>query len=520
VTTPIGSSVPVDGPSPWHLMVGGSRPDPYTYQALDQYYAGEQALSFLPPDIQRATMGRLRPLIINWPRLVIDSIEERLDVEGFRFGTDMPADKRCWDIWQQNNLDEASQQCHVEALLHARAYALVWADELDNGQPRISIESSAQMSVVYFPGSTKIAHATKNWVEGDTSFLTIYRPDIIERYMAETSSLASDMSYTSSAWELREEPISHDLGEVPVVPFVNRPRLSRPFGESELADVIPLADAVNKLATDMMVTSEFHATKRRWATGLEIPQNSGSNERFAEDVRQKWDQATTGKTWLAGQGVQFGEFTEASLSNFVNGIELLTGSIAALAGLPPHYLGLTNAGNPASADAIRSSEAALVKRAQRKQRVFGGSWERVMRLALRVQDPTLPAGAASMETIWGNPETPTVAQKVDAATKLDGIGMPFRQNLEDLNYTPTQIERILTMRADDALTDVAKQLAAADQIVKQYGVSRSAALSAVGLNEAALYESKVEAHEVAPPPPVRKTVERDPAGNITAIVGG
>jgi hypothetical protein len=87
-----------------------------------------------------------------------------------------------------------------------------------------------------------------------------------------------------------------------------------------------------------------------------------------------------------------------------------------------------------------------VKRAQRKQRVFGGSWERVMRLALRVQDPTLPDGAVSMETIWGNPETPTVAQKVDAAVKLDQMGMPFRQNLEDLGYTPTQIERIQSMR--------------------------------------------------------------------------
>jgi hypothetical protein len=95
----------------------------------------------------------------------------------------------------------------------------------------------------------------------------------------------------ASAWELREEPITHDLGEVPVVPFVNRPRLSRPFGESELADVIPLADAVNKLATDMMVTSEFSASKRRWATGLEIPQGgpgrSGSRLRSSSGTRRR-----------------------------------------------------------------------------------------------------------------------------------------------------------------------------------------------------------------------------------------
>jgi hypothetical protein len=463
------------------------------------YYAGRQPLSFLPPEVQQQTMGRLRPLIINWPRLVIDSIEERLDVEGFRFGRDLPADGRCWDIWQFNNLDEASQQCHVEALLHARAYALVWADEITEGMPRISIESSAQMSVVYYPGTDVIAHAAKRWVEGDLSYLTVYRPDVIERYMAETASVL-DLTHTASAWELRGAPISHDLGEVPVVPFVNRPRLSQPFGESELADVIPIADAVNKLATDMLVTSEFSASKRRWATGLQIPPSAAGQERLEAEIRQKWDEATKGKTWVAGPGVTFGEFQEAALTNFVSAIELLTGHIAALSGLPPHYLGLSSDGNPASADAIRSSEAALVKRAQRKQRVFGGSWERVMRLALRVQDPVLPAGAEAMETIWGNPETPTVAQKVDAAVKLDQMGMPFRQNLEDLGYTPTQIERIQAMKTQDAMVDVAAQFKAADDIVTKYGVSRSAALAAVGLQSAADAEAKVEAHEVAPSP--------------------
>jgi hypothetical protein len=233
---------------------------------------------------------------------------------------------------------------------------------------------------------------------------------------------------------------------------------------------------------------------------LQIPPSAAGQERLEAEIRQKWDEATKGKTWVAGPGVTFGEFQEAALTNFVSAIELLTGHIAALSGLPPHYLGLSSDGNPASADAIRSSEAALVKRAQRKQRVFGGSWERVMRLALRVQDPQLPPGAEAMETIWGNPETPTVAQKVDAAVKLDGMGMPFRQNLEDLGYTPTQIERIQAMKTQDALVDVAAQFKAADEIVRKYGVSRSAALAAVGLQSAADVEAKVEAHEVAPSP--------------------
>jgi hypothetical protein len=187
------------------------------------------------------------------------------------------------------------------------------------------------------------------------------------------------------------------------VPFVNRPRLSRPFGESELADVIPLADAVNKLATDMMVTSEFHASKRRWATGIEIPRGPESRSGSRRGPQGVLGRGDEGQDVARRPGCAFGQFTEASLTNFVSAIELLTSHIAALSGLPPHYLGLSSDGNPASADAIRSSEAALVKRAQRKQRVFGGSWERVMRLALRVRTRTLPEGAQAMETIWGEP---------------------------------------------------------------------------------------------------------------------
>jgi hypothetical protein len=262
------TQAPVDGPYVWHSVVGNSLPDLYSYQNLDAYYSGRQPLSFMHPDIARATMGRLRPLIVNWPRLVVDSLEERLDVEGFRLGSDAPAAPDLWDIWQGNDLDEWSQQCHIEALLHGRAYALVWADEIDAAFPRITVESSAHMSVLYAPGSTTITQAVKRWVEDGMAYATVYLPDMIYRYVADATAVGGDLALTHDAWELRDAPISHDLGQVPVVPFVNRPTLSRPYGESELADVIPLADAVNKLATDMMVTSEYHAVKRRWATGL------------------------------------------------------------------------------------------------------------------------------------------------------------------------------------------------------------------------------------------------------------
>jgi hypothetical protein len=470
-------------------------------QNLNRYYTGSQAISFLAPEVARAVRGRLRNLVVNWPRLVVNSLEERLDVDGFRIGPSQPANDDLWRIWQANDLDESSQMAHTDALIHGRSFAIVWADPADPVSqsepsiPRISIESAEQMTVEFKPGTTEVTAAAKHWAEDDMAYANLYLDDVVYRYEAPMSSpVAGPMD-----WTLRENPIPHDLGVVPVVPFLNRPRLTHPYGESELTDVIPLVDAINKLATDMMVSAEYHAMPRRWATGIDMGDGEGSEERARETLMQKWTKAQAGSVWASDSSdVRFGQFTEAALDNFVKGIEMLAAQLAAIAGLPPHYVGLMSQANPASADAIRSAEASLVQRVMRKQRVFGGGWERVMRLALLVRDKTVPADALAMETIWRDPETRSPAQLADAALKLDSMGVPLRQTLEDLGRTPTEVARTLRIRQEDAVAEALVLMKAADDLVEKTGFSRAAALSAVGLPEAAKVEAIVEARAPGP----------------------
>jgi hypothetical protein len=121
--------------------------------------------------------------------------------------------------------------------------------------------------------------------------------------------------------------------------------------------------------------------------------------------------------------------------------------------LPPHFNPFTGE-NPSSADAIRSSETQLVKRVERKQTFLGGAWEEVMRLVLRFQTGVFEDRARSLETMWRDPSTPTVAQKADAvmklATPINGgrAILPIEQAREDLGYTPEQRRRMADM--DDA----------------------------------------------------------------------
>lgn len=424
---------------------------------FDRYFSGTQPLAFLSPEV-KASAPNLFNLAINWPRLVVNSIEERLDVSGFRIAGQGTPDSSLWDVWQQNRMDEDSQLAHQDALVYGRSYALVWAD--GNGDPLISVESPRQVYVEHDPATRARTVGIKRWVAQSRGYATLYYPDRIARYVTRSNVVQTDPTQQpqpdfyvpATDWQLRDS-ITNALGVVPVVPLVNRRRILGSDGESELADVVPLADAINKLATDLMVSSEYHSMPRRWVTGLEIVEDEAGNP------MQPFD-SVAGRTWQAeAPETRFGQFPEADLSGFIGAINMLTHAIASIAGLPPHYIALTATDNPASADAIRSAEASLVARARRKMRAFGGSWEEVMSLAMQVRDGTSTPDLSRLETIWNDPETRTVAQQADAALKLVTAGIiPAQQAQEDLGYSPEAQERMRTMRRQDALDNLASAL--------------------------------------------------------------
>ncbi|HEX5995683.1 MAG TPA: phage portal protein [Jiangellales bacterium] len=419
-------------------------------EALDRYYEGTQALTYMHPEIFREVADRIRPVIIAWPQLVVDTVEERLDVEGFRLPDEDSADDDLWRVWQSNDLDETSQLGHVDALVMRRSYAAVGTNEADRDTPLVTMESPLEVFADIDPRTRKVRAALRRVVEEDSiarvneRFATLYLPQRTVWFR-----------WGGGKW-VEEQRDEHLLGEVPVVPLVNRARLRSTrrntatnvvrvqYGVSELAPIIPLSDAANKLATDMMLAAEFVAIPLRGFWGLEpgdLEDEQGNKLTALQAIMGRL--LTLSNT----EGKEF-QFPAASLSNFHDSINQLAKLVASVAGLPPHYLGYST-DNPASADAIRSAEARLVKRAERKQRAFGGSWEQVMRLVRRFQSGEFDPRLLRLETIWRDASTPTVAQVADAVVKkhVEGI-ITTRQAREDLGYTQAQIAR---MEADEEL---------------------------------------------------------------------
>lgn len=416
--------------------------------ALDAYYEGRQPLTYMHPDILREVQDRIKPVVIAWPQLIVDTVEERLDIEGFRLPGEEQADDDLWRVWQDNDLDEQSQLGHVDALVMRRSYAAVGTQDGDRDTPLVTVESPLEVFADIDPRDRRTRAALRRVQETNS----VAR--VSERYA--TLYLPNSTHWYDWAGGWREiDRDEHNLGEVPLVPIVNRARLRHArrtgvgslrtqYGHSELTPIVPLSDAANKLATDMMVAAEFVAIPLRGFFGV-------SPGDFEDQHGNKLTalQAIMGRmmTLANKEGSQF-EFAASKLDNFHNSINELARMVAAIAGLPPHYLGFST-DNPASADAIRSAEARLVKRAERKQRAFGGSWEQVMRLVRRFQTGEWDPRLRRLEVQWRDASTPTVAQKADATVKLFNLPKPIvtrRQAREDLGYTDVQIRR---MEEDD-----------------------------------------------------------------------
>jgi hypothetical protein len=403
---------------------------------LDKYLEGEQPLKYMAKAMEDEIGDRVHQLIINILRYGAEAYENRLDVKGFRYRGQSSSDEELWRIWQANDLDEQSQQAHLDSIALERTYAIVGSGDEDDADPIVTVESPFQVFAERDPRTRRVSAAIKRWEEGEGNEklqrATLYLPDSTESF-----------AFFKNAWWSTGPADVHEMGRVPVVPLVNNPRILRPDGRSEFSDIIEIADALNKMATDMMISGEYHAMPRRWATAL-------TADDFVDKDGQPigvWSR-DAGRLWATeSKDTKFGQFNETDLKVFHESMKLLIQIGSQLLALPPHYMSFVG-DNPTSADAIRSSETQLVKRVERKQSYLGGAWEEVQRLVLRIKTGQWDPAAMSLETQWRNPATPTVAQEADAIVKKVQAGIvPIEQAREDLGYTQEQRDRMLEMDA-------------------------------------------------------------------------
>ncbi|MGW6946182.1 phage portal protein [Streptomyces xanthophaeus] len=427
----------------------------FKLELLDSYFNGEQ----LVRDLGISIPPQLKTLhtVIGWPRIGVEALEQRLDLEAFRWadGADS-ADLQ--EIADANDLFDEASLAHLDALTYGREYVTVGSPDEDDAPSIISFESPMDMTLAWdarlrMPLSA-LRECQDKWDYGlspEERLVSLYLPNQTVQAVE-----------TSSGWVVLDRD-EHNLGVVPVLRMANRQRTADRIGRSEITpEVMSITDAACRRLMGIEVASEFFGAPQRYILGA-----SESAFQDAEgNAKSAWDTYIGRVLALErdedGNVPTVGAFTAHDPSGQTKIIDLYARIMATQLGLPPHMLGYTS-DNPASADAIRSSEGMLVKKAERRIRRFSATYRDMMRLALWIRDGEPPPKDRRIETVWRNPATPTLAAQTDAAVKLAQAGIVPADSevlLEMAGLSEDQRRRVETDRRRARGADMIRQLTA------------------------------------------------------------
>lgn len=425
---------------------------------LDAYYDGNHPLPVAPKKAHDAFRRLMRMSRSNWMELVVDAVEERAKVEGFRFGSDAQADKQAWKMWQANAMDVGSKTVTSNSLIHGTSYVTVAPNYDDPRNPFITPEEATQVIVATDPANHRRRFAAfKKWLDDSGHvFAVLYLPDWVVKLRSEDPVKTVDPAGQNIRWEARyvdneDWPIFNEIGEVTVVPFPNKPRKGR--GTSEIASLTDIQDRINKTLFDRLMAAEFSAFRQRWVTGMDIPTDPVTNQ-----PREPF-QAAVDRVWHSEDpNTKFGEFNETNLAGYIASVEADIQHLAAISRTPPHYL-LGQSGAIPSGESLKSTETGLVAKVNERTVYWGESWEEVMRLAFRAAGSP-KANRTDTETIWRNPESRTLGELTDSLVKLRQVlGAPLEALWSQYGLSPQQIEQWKAMRVAETAAGIPDPLA-------------------------------------------------------------
>jgi hypothetical protein len=417
--------------------------DRFDLQLRDAYFNGEQRVRDLgisiPPQLQSLHT------VIGWPRVGIESLEERLDLEAFRWADGADSSDLA-EIAEANCLFDESSLAHLDALVYGREYLAVGSGDCgDDCPPLITAESPLDMTLMW-DARLRMGTAALRECSADTYLESGSEERMLVLYLPDQT--ITCLPSQAGGWDVVDRDM-HKLGVVPVVRLANRQRTADRIGKSEITpEVMSITDAACRRLMGIEVAAEFFGAPQRYLLGV-----SESAFQDADGTAKSAWETYIGRVLALerdedGNTPDVGQFAAHDPTGMTRIIDLYARIMSSQFGLPPHMLGYTT-DNPASADAIRSTEAKLDKRSERRIRRFGASWQQAMRLALWVRDGEPPDKARRIETVWRNPATPTVAAAADATVKLVQAGiLPADSDvtLEMAGLTEGQRQRVAADR--------------------------------------------------------------------------
>ena len=420
------------------------------------FYDGSRQLDAIGVSIPPRV--RALEVVVNWPRLAVDTLAEVLRVEGFESAdaprVSMEALRR---LWQSCGMDVLSNLAQVESLIQGQAFVVV-GRRLD-GSIRTTVHTRSGFAVQR-ASDGEISECVVAFEEDTPEGTTVqkaayYTPDRIEVFQQ-----------LGGAWgSIGVQP---GIGVVPVIPLTNASRITDKAGRSEMDQVIPFGNAASRSFTLLQLATEILSMPQRYILGA-----SADNFRAPDGSMRTAEEVYLGAMLFAPDpNAKVGQLQGASLSEIINVIKTCAEQVSAFTGIPPSMLGVTTS-NPASAEAMRAAKERLIARGERKQQVFGEAWEQWARVALRLSGASTD-GLESLSTVWADIALPSASARAASLLQAHAQGAVSARTARDgLPLTPEQRAR------ENAGEDTRIEMGASERIVEPE-VPRSGRESAGG----------------------------------------
>jgi hypothetical protein len=418
------------------------------YALYRTYSEGLQPVAYATAKYAQVFSRLFAAFAYNRCNTVVDAHADRLHVERFDVGQDDDLSTLAGDIWARNRMDKVAGEVHKDAFLCGDAYVIVWPDaQPGNGAtapfPTIWPQPPEAVRVRYDqeerPG--RITLAARTWVDelSGQRHLNLYYADRLEKYVTTAKSAplpATPSSYIPYLPGGEPWPVPNPWDTVPVFHFGNNAGTGR-LGISELRDVLPLQDSLNKTVTDLLLATELVGFPQKVILGLD----SGDAQ-----VREGLMRLETGMNKIftipvapGGVAPSINEFTAGNLLQVVSVAEYFDKTISRVSRVPIHYLQMS--GDFPSGVALRTAETPFVNKIEDRQIAFGNIWEDVVALGLR---QTGVAVIDELETIWKPAAPLSDEEQWGLALQKAAVGLPFDQILRELGYDEDAITAMVT----------------------------------------------------------------------------
>lgn len=408
------------------------------------YFAGVHGLSFATKKFTNAFGSLFKAFALNLCPTVVLAVRDGLEVENFTTEAGGATATDAWEIWQRNLMDLRAGEIHKSALRDGDAFLIVTRDA-ETDEVQFYPQAVENCTVVYskeIPG--KRLYGAKFWLvpsaedpKKNKIRLTVYYADRSERWITEKPAetlpegMASFVPYNAEG----DPIVQHGFPGVPVFHFGNDTDLGK-FGTSELKDVIPVQDALNKSVADMLVAMEFSAFRQRWASGLDVDLDGDGNPipPFKSGVERIWvsDSPDT----------KFGDFDTTDLTQFLAVKNSFRLDVAMVSGTPLHYF-MPLGGDFPSGEALKKAEKRFVKKVKNRQLAFGAVWAEAMAYALGLAGK----GETRLFVDWKSAEEIDESEMLDNLRAKQDLGVPDEQLWVEAGYGEEDIARFSDMKA-------------------------------------------------------------------------